>query len=84
MNHLVVQLHQVHVIVNHLVVELSAVGVLDLRGTRGFLEFCILCAQLGVLCLQLCELGHLLLKALSFSISIQTSDFYLFCFGEVS
>ena len=64
MNHLVVQLHQIHVIVEHLVVQRSAVDVKGLRGTWGFLELRILCAQLGYLCLQLCNLLHLPFRSL--------------------
>ena len=59
---LTVLLHQVHVIVHHLVVQRSAVSVEGFGDALGFLELLIFCAQLGHFYLHLGDLFHLLFR----------------------
>ena len=71
-----------HCIVNHRVVRPTDVGVLDLRGTRGFLELCILLAQLGVLFLQLSDVLYLSFRGFGLVALSHHSKPLFFRFGE--
>ena len=72
-----------HCVVHQRVVRPPVVGVLDLRGARGFLEVCVLCAQLGVLCLQHGDLLYSLFRCLGLVGQVHRSKLLFFRFGEL-